>query len=100
MPKGVVMNLKHHFQTAGLARFPVSLVVFVAVGLLSIAPAAVAADNGWGNASNGYGRYHESNSSAQAGHGWYTTDAEGQYHESKGSTGIGSSTAGSQAPTQ
>ena len=35
-----------------------------AVGLtlaLAFGQAAVAAGNGWGNASNGYGNYHESN---------------------------------------
>ena len=36
----------------------------IALGLafaLAFGPAAFAADNGWGNASNGDGSYHESN---------------------------------------
>jgi hypothetical protein len=36
----------------------------VAMGLvlsLAFGPAALAADNGWGNSSNGNGFYHESN---------------------------------------
>jgi hypothetical protein len=38
--------------------------VVAAFGLLltlAFGPAAVAADNGWGNASNGNGHYHQSN---------------------------------------
>ena len=38
--------------------------LIAALGLaltLAFGPAAVAADNGWGNASNGNGYYHQSN---------------------------------------
>lgn len=62
------MDLRYHLQTTGLARVPVRLMALPAVGLVAIAPAALTQGNdGWSNASNGYGRYHESNGSAQAG---------------------------------
>jgi hypothetical protein len=63
------MNIKHLLQTASLASVPVSPVALAIVGLVFVAPAALAEGNdAWGNASNGYGKYHESNGSAQARH--------------------------------
>jgi hypothetical protein len=96
------MDLKHHLQTAGLAWVPVKLVALAAVALVSIAPAAFAEGNdAWENSSNGYGRYHESNGSAQTGNGWNTsTNSEDRYPASNGSTGSGPGTAGSHTETQ
>ena len=96
------MDLKHHLQTAGLARVPIRVVALAAVALVSIAPAALAEGNdAWANGSDGYGRYHESNGSARTGNGWNTsTNAEDRYPESNGSTGSGDRTVGSQTKTQ
>ena len=89
-------------QTAGLARVRVRLVALAAIALVFIAPAAFAEGNSaWGNAENGYGQYHVSNGSAQAGKGWNTsTNSENRYPASNGSTGSNASTAGSHSQTQ
>ena len=51
---------------------------------LGFGQSAIAAD-GWGNASNGYGYYHESNGAAT---GWGTQEnGNGFYHESNGDAG-------------
>lgn len=48
------MDPRYHLQTTGLARVPVRLMALAAVGLVAIAPAALAQGNdGWSNASNG-----------------------------------------------
>jgi hypothetical protein len=96
------MDLKHCLQAACLAHVPVRLVALAAIALVSIAPAAFAEGNdAWGDSSNGYGRYHESNGSAQTGNGWNTsTNSEDRYPASNGSTGSGASTAGSWSQTQ
>ena len=38
-----------------------SIVAAALAFAMAIAPTAFAASNGWGNAQNGYGYYHESN---------------------------------------